>query len=116
MLTGCTGFLGKIILEKLLRTCPDVNKIYVMVRPKRGIEPMQRVKSQILNSVCFSFLTKQFPSRDAFIEFAEKKIVPVQGDLIREGLGLSKEDRLKLTQDVNVIINSAASVNFDDPL
>jgi FlaA1/EpsC-like NDP-sugar epimerase len=24
LLTGCTGFLGKIILEKFLRSCPDV--------------------------------------------------------------------------------------------
>jgi fatty acyl-CoA reductase len=44
LITGCTGFLGKIILEKLLRTCTDVGKIFVMVRPKRKIEPMQRVK------------------------------------------------------------------------
>ena len=43
LITGCTGFLGKIILEKLLRTC-DVGKIFVMVRPKRKIDPMQRVK------------------------------------------------------------------------
>jgi fatty acyl-CoA reductase len=25
LITGVTGFLGKVILEKLLRTCPDVN-------------------------------------------------------------------------------------------
>lgn len=23
-ITGCTGFVAKVILEKLLRTCPDV--------------------------------------------------------------------------------------------
>jgi fatty acyl-CoA reductase len=36
--------------------------------------------------------------------------------LIVENLGLSAEDREKITSEVNVIINSAASVNFDDPL
>ena len=88
-----------------------------MVRPKRGIEPMQRVKSQILNSECFSELVKsKFASKDEFVAFAQSKIEPVQGDLIAEGLGLSKEDRKKITENVNVIINSAASVNFDDPL
>ena len=44
LITGCTGFLGKVILEKLLRSCPDIGQIYVMVRPKRKIEPMKRVE------------------------------------------------------------------------
>ena len=30
---------------------------------------------------------------EQFMEFAKKKIVPVNGDLIIEGLGMSKEDR-----------------------
>ena len=36
--------------------------------------------------------------------------------MIVENLGLSYEDKEKLINEVNVIINSAASVNFDDPL
>ena len=24
LLSGCTGFLGKVILEKLLRSCPEI--------------------------------------------------------------------------------------------
>lgn len=35
-LTGATGFLGKMCLEKLLRDCNELKKIYVMVRPKKG--------------------------------------------------------------------------------
>ncbi|CAH1381634.1 unnamed protein product, partial [Tenebrio molitor] len=35
-LTGATGFLGKILIEKLLRQCWDLNKIYVLVLPKKG--------------------------------------------------------------------------------
>ena len=45
LLTGCTGFLAKIILEKLLSACKDIDKIYVMVRQKRGMHPMQRVRN-----------------------------------------------------------------------
>jgi fatty acyl-CoA reductase len=33
--TGATGFLGKVLLEKLLEACPDVGHIFVLVRPKR---------------------------------------------------------------------------------
>jgi hypothetical protein len=41
--TGGTGFLGKVLLEKLLRSCPDVGTIYVLVRNKKGKESSQRV-------------------------------------------------------------------------
>jgi fatty acyl-CoA reductase len=36
--------------------------------------------------------------------------------LILEGLGLSNSDKEMLLNNVQVIINSAASVSFDDPL
>jgi thioester reductase-like protein len=42
--TGATGFLGKVLLEKLLRACPDVGNIFVLVRPKKGKEPSERVQ------------------------------------------------------------------------
>jgi fatty acyl-CoA reductase len=50
------------------------------------------------------------------MKFAQSKIVPIQGDLIVERLGLCPADRDMVVNEVNVIINSAASVNFDDPL
>jgi fatty acyl-CoA reductase len=115
LITGCTGFLGKVILEKVLRTCPDVKKIFVMVRPKRNVEPMARVKYQILQSECFKRL-RLIHGKDEFVDWAQSKIHPIQGDLIIEHLGLSAQDRAIVTNEVDVIINSAASVNFDDPL
>ena len=45
--TGASGFLGKVLLEKLLRACPDVGNIYVLVRPKKGKEPIERVQNII---------------------------------------------------------------------
>jgi thioester reductase-like protein len=42
-LTGGTGFIGKVLIEKLLRSCSDLNKIYVLVRSKRGQTPKQRI-------------------------------------------------------------------------
>lgn len=35
-ITGASGFMGKVLLEKLLYCCSDLNKIYVLIRPKRG--------------------------------------------------------------------------------
>ncbi|KAL3271472.1 hypothetical protein HHI36_021958 [Cryptolaemus montrouzieri] len=41
-ITGGTGYLGKIFLEKLLRTCPKLRKIYILLRPKKGKEINER--------------------------------------------------------------------------
>lgn len=30
--TGSTGFVGKILVEKLLRCCPSIQKIYLLIR------------------------------------------------------------------------------------
>ena len=35
-LTGGSGFIGKVIVEKLLRACPDIARIYFLIRPKKG--------------------------------------------------------------------------------
>jgi thioester reductase-like protein len=44
------------------------------------------------------------------------KLKPIAGDLIIDKLGISPEDRAELVQNLDIIINCAASVNFDDPL
>ena len=46
MLTGGTGFIGKVLVEKLLRCCPDVEKIYLLIRPKAGKDPVDRIKKE----------------------------------------------------------------------
>lgn len=47
LLTGATGFLGKVVLEKLVRTLPCVKRIYILVRPKRGIKINDRMMKEI---------------------------------------------------------------------
>lgn len=41
--TGGTGLMGKVLIEKLLYSCSDLNKIYILIRPKRGRTPEMRV-------------------------------------------------------------------------
>lgn len=58
LLTGCTGFVGKVVLEKILRSLPNVHRIFVLMRPKRGVAPMDRVWKDIFSSECFGLLKK----------------------------------------------------------
>ena len=86
-----------------------------MVRPKKGMKPMIRVKKEILSSECFDEIRRQ-RGEHQFMQFAESKIMPIEGDLLKDGLNISREDYVKITENVDIIINSAASVRFDDPL
>ena len=42
-ITGATGFIGKVLLEKLLRSCPNVGNLYLLVRPKKSQDCHQRI-------------------------------------------------------------------------
>ncbi len=47
LITGATGFMGKVLVEKLLRSCPDVNALYILVRPKAGQSMSERVQDMM---------------------------------------------------------------------
>lgn len=53
LLTGATGFLGKVILQKFFIDLPNVKKIFILVRPKKGVKIMDRVMKEIFQSPCF---------------------------------------------------------------
>jgi len=40
--TGSTGLMGKVLVWKLLKSCPGINAIYVLIRPKRGKSELLR--------------------------------------------------------------------------
>jgi len=37
LVTGTTGFLGKVLLEKILYSLPEVDLVYVLIRGKKGL-------------------------------------------------------------------------------
>jgi fatty acyl-CoA reductase len=42
-----TGFMGKVLVEKLLRDCGDLSRIYILVRAKKGVDPQQRCRAYV---------------------------------------------------------------------
>lgn len=108
-LTGGTGFLGKIIIEKLLRSC-EIDTIYVLVRSKKGKDIATRLED-IVNDVVFEKLKKQDKE-----EKFRHKIVPIEGDCSLPGLGMSEFDRQKLIDNCNIVFHAAATVRFDEKL
>ena len=58
-ITGSTGFMGKILVEKLLSACPDVHKIYLLMRPLSGRDVQSRLQVLIDNQVLdYHFITR----------------------------------------------------------
>lgn len=113
LITGTTGFLGKVLLEKIFRTCHEFKKIYVLVRPKRGTSPYDRVRREIFQSQCFD-LVRKLPYYESLI--SPSRIIPIEGDITKDGLAMKPEDRARLTEELDVIINCAASVDFNERL
>ena len=58
LLTGGTGFLGKMLLLKLLHSCPDIGAIILLLREKHGQSCQERLLNILSSSVggkCLSF-------------------------------------------------------------
>lgn len=78
-LTGATGFLGKVLIEKLLRSCNELRAIYVLVRGKKGKTPAERL-NDIVNShgvklyLTFFSVTSQLIISIKFL-YMKKKVV-----------------------------------------
>ncbi|GAB1292569.1 Fatty acyl-CoA reductase 1 [Apodemus speciosus] len=108
LLTGATGFLGKVLLEKLLRSCPKVNSVYVLVRQKAGQTPQERVE-EILSGKLFDRLRDENP------DFREK-IIAINSELTQPKLALSEEDKEIIIDSTNVIFHCAATVRFNENL
>ncbi|XP_041746443.1 fatty acyl-CoA reductase 1 isoform X2 [Coregonus clupeaformis] len=108
LITGATGFMGKVLLEKLLRSCPGIKAVYVLVRHKSGHSPQVRI-ADMINCKLFDRVRDEQP------DFAEK-IVAVNSDLTLPELDLSKEDQETLADCINVVFHCAATIRFNEPL
>lgn len=101
------GFMGKVLIEKLLRSCPDLNRIFVLMRGKKNKSPEERLE-EMSKLPLFERLHQEFPNHYS-------KLCAINGDCSMIGLGISEED-MKKTENVSVVFHSAASVRFDDSL
>ncbi|XP_062554996.1 fatty acyl-CoA reductase wat-like [Armigeres subalbatus] len=105
--TGGTGFIGKIVVEKLLRTS-EVKEVILLVREKKNTLPEQRIKD-LCSSPVFDRLQKKSPK-------FKDRIKVVEGNLEKAGLDLSPENIQYLHENVNVILHIAATVKFDEEI
>ncbi|XP_037297378.1 fatty acyl-CoA reductase 1-like [Manduca sexta] len=105
LITGGTGFLGKLLIEKLIRSC-DVKKIYVISRPKKGTSSKERITGLRKDSV--------FDTLRAINPDFGNKIETIEGDVAELRLGLSVQSWVTIAEEVDVIFHMAATTRFEE--
>lgn len=113
LVTGSTGFLAKVFVEKLLRAVDTIGGVHLLVRGKSGgASPRQRVLNDVLRSTAFDRLRASLGDR--FRTLCDEKISVVGGDLTRDRFGLDQSAYDALAGKINLVVNSAATVTFDE--
>ncbi|KAF7848145.1 hypothetical protein BT93_L2253 [Corymbia citriodora subsp. variegata] len=112
LVTGATGFLAKIFVEKILRIQPNVKKMFVLIRAADKQLAARRLHEELIQKKLFDILREEWAEK--FNSIVEK-LFPIPGDVCCENLGVHDFDlRSELWREIDVIVNSAATTKFDE--
>ncbi|KAJ8767861.1 hypothetical protein K2173_020801 [Erythroxylum novogranatense] len=114
LVTGATGFLAKIFLEKILRMQPKVKKIYLLLRAADAKSASQRFQNEVIGKDLFRLLKEKLGAN--LNSFMSEKTVLVPGDISRDDdLGVEDSNlREVMWNELDVVVNLAATTNFDE--
>ncbi|XP_019173694.1 PREDICTED: fatty acyl-CoA reductase 3-like [Ipomoea nil] len=115
LITGATGFLAKVLVEKILRTQPNIKKIFLLIRAKDSDSARQRFNNEVLETELFRVLKEKVGGSLRLSALAEEKVFPVPGDISSDELGIVNSHlKDQVLREVDIIINSAATTTFDE--
>nr|XP_036220300.1 fatty acyl-CoA reductase wat [Bactrocera oleae] len=107
LITGGTGFVGKVLTQKLLRAF-ELRRVYMLIRCKDNMCVEKRLENFFKESI-FDTIRNEQP--ELF-----RKVHAVCVDYSAIDLGISAEDREILCDEVEIIFNVVASVKFNEKL
>jgi alcohol-forming fatty acyl-CoA reductase len=108
LLTGVTGFLGKVVLEEVVRLREElgVQRVHVLIRSRGGIRAEERFRTEVASSPCFARLPRDWA----------RLVSVTEGSLEKPGLGLDSTSHDNFAACVTHVLHAAASVSFDLPV
>ncbi|XP_058060623.1 fatty acyl-CoA reductase wat-like isoform X1 [Anopheles bellator] len=106
LITGGTGFIGRLLIEKMLRI--NVRQIILLSRPKKGKTVQERC-DDLFGSIVFMNLKKDFPT---FIE----RVKLIDADLQHPSLGMTDESIEYIVNNAQIVLHAASDVRFDQAL
>lgn len=115
LITGTTGFLAKVLLETLIRQVPEIAEFVLLIRGNREYPSAQeRFQGEVLSSSIFEPLRVQDPGNLYFL--CNEKIRCITGEATEPNFGLGEQEFSDLASSVDIVVNSAASVNFREEM
>ncbi|CAK9150535.1 unnamed protein product [Ilex paraguariensis] len=111
--TGSTGFLGKVFVEKIVRVQPNVKKLYFLLRAADTKSALKRFNSEVVAKDLFRVLKERWGGN--LYTLLSQKATLVPGDITCNNLGVKDSDLLEeMWREVDVVVNLAATTNFDE--
>ncbi|XP_022957707.1 fatty acyl-CoA reductase 3-like [Cucurbita moschata] len=113
LITGATGFLAKILVEKILGIQPNVKKLYLLLRAADETEAKKRFYNEVIEKDLFQVLRKKWGAN--LNTLISEKICLVPGEISLSQMGLKDSiwvDEMK--NRVEIVINLAATTDFDE--
>ena len=97
LITGATGFLGMHVLESFINK--EKGKAYCIVRSEPGLTAGAKLHQKL-----------NYYFGNKYDKLIGKRIFALTGDICKTGFGLNQEDLSTISNDVDVVINTAARV------
>jgi alcohol-forming fatty acyl-CoA reductase len=108
LLTGASGFLGKVVLATLLAREDRPHRLLVLLRAADAAAAQRRLEDEVLASDAFAAL----PAETLRVGLEQGPLSAIAGDL--------EDGRVDAAHEswgaVDTVIHCAASVSFEDPL
>ncbi|KAF5744862.1 fatty acyl-CoA reductase 3-like [Tripterygium wilfordii] len=112
LLTGVTGFLAKVLLEKIMRSQPNVKKLYLVLRAENATAATQRLLDEVFSKELFRIVRERWGTEN-FDTFLNEKVIAVVGDVSSNNLGINDSNlREEMWREIDFIISSAATTRF----
>lgn len=97
-LTGATGHLGSEIVHQLLKASSGI--VYVLMRSTSAEEACNRLR------------TLWWEEKELY-DAVGKRVIPITGDITKDGLGVSAEERTQLqTEGISYMVHCAAETSI----
>ncbi|MFU8803439.1 MAG: AMP-binding protein [Bradymonadaceae bacterium] len=114
LITGTTGFLGKVTASMLLKYHADIDQLYVMIRARRDQTAEERFYEDVATSGALDPIRDTYGA--AYFDFLREKVTVLSGDVTDEHLGLDEEEAKAISSRLDVFIHSAGLTNFNPNL
>lgn len=112
LITGGTGFLGKVLLYLLLRDHPEIERIFLLIRGDVK-SSLNRYRREILDSPVLAPLRAYLG--ESFDTYVDQRVAILPGDITEPGL-VSEGAEVLREAPLDAVIHCAGLVNFDASL